>query len=279
MVVKKEKRLCPVDCQDCIHKIMQIIGVVLVVLALFLLVKTYGAFKENSFIGQDIYPQNTISVIGEGEVSAAPDIANFSFSVKEEAKTVEQAQTKATEKMNMALSFLNKVGVNESEIKTTGYNIYPRYEWWSKEVECEKDFCPPVDRQKVLVAYEVSQNILVKLKDIDKAGEVLAGIGSLEVTNVSGLSFDIDKKDELEREARQIAIEEAKSKAKELVKDLGVSLGRMVSYSSNEGRVYPQYAMMEKSMVYGMEDGIIVPEIPVGENEIKSTVYITYEIK
>jgi len=278
-MVKKENKICPESYQDCLHRILKVIAFVLIVLALFLLVKTYGALKTNTFIGQDIIARNTISVTGEGEVSAVPDIANFSFSVKEEAKTVEEAQIKATEKMNKALNFLNEVGINESEIKTTGYSIYPRYEWWSKEVQCLVAPCPPVDRQRILVAYEVSQNISVELKDIDNAGKVLAGIGSLEVTNVSGLNFDIDEKDKLKREARQIAIDEAKSKAKELAKDLGVKLVRIVSYSSDDGNHRYAYPMMEKSM-FGMGGSdMAIPEIPVGENEIKSTVYITYEIK
>jgi len=197
----------------------------------------------------------------------------------EEAKTVEQAQSKATEKMNAVLDFLNKEGINQTEIKTTGYNIYPRYEWWNKEVSCEEGLCPPTDRQRVLVAYEVSQNISIELKDIASAGKILAGIGSMEVSNVSGLSFDIDEKEDLQREARQEAIKKAQIKAKELAKDLGVKLGRMISYSTNEGNDYPRYAVMEKSMAYGMGGDMAVPEIPVGENEIKITIYMTYEIK
>ncbi|MCK5021903.1 MAG: SIMPL domain-containing protein [Candidatus Pacebacteria bacterium] len=274
-----KKSLKDICLGDYAEKLMKITALVLVVLTLFLLAKTYGVIKANKFIGQEIMARNTISVTGEGEVSAVPDIAKFSFTVKEESKTVEEAQAKVTEKMNKVLAFLKESKISDKNIKTTGYNIYPRYEWWSKEIICEGGLCPPTDRQRVLIAYEVSQNISVELKDIDKAGEILAGIGSLEVTNVSGLNFDIDNKDELEREARQIAIEEAKNKAKELAKDLGVKLVRIISYSSNEGNIYPQYAVMEKSMAYGMGGDSFVPEIPVGENEIKSTIYITYEIK
>jgi len=277
--MEEEKNMCCLgSCEDCLHKLMKVVGLVLIVLALFLFVKTYGALKENKFIGQDIMARNTITVTGEGEVSAVPDIANFSFSVKEEAKTVEQAQEKATEKMNAVLAFLNEKNINEKDIKTTGYNIYPRYEWWTKEVRCFADSCPPQNKERTLVAYEVSQNISIELKDITIAGEVLAGVGSFEVSNISGLSFDIDEKDELEREARQEAIDKAKSKAKELAKDLGVKLVRITSYSTDSGNNYPRYEMMVKSVSFDSVGGT-TPEIPVGENEIKTTVHITYEIK
>ena len=261
------------------HKetVAKALSVFLMVLAVFFLVKTYGVLKENKFIGQDIVAQNTISVSGEGEVSAVPDIAKFSFTVKEEAKTVSMAQKKATEKMNNAIDFLKKSGVEEKNIKTTGYNIYPRYEWQNKA----SSNYPHPDKKRVLIGYEVSQNISVKLKDIDKAGEILAGIGSLEVTNVSGLNFEIDDEDALKRQARKQAIEKAKTKAKELAKDLGVNLVRIVNYSSSEGNLYSRYGVMEMTKASGidMANEIPSPEIPIGENEIKITVNITYEIK
>ena len=67
-------------CNLC-HKGLMVKSLVvfLAVLSVFFLVKIYGSIKENGFIGQDIYPQTTISVTGEGEISAVPDIATFSF--------------------------------------------------------------------------------------------------------------------------------------------------------------------------------------------------------
>jgi len=276
MEQEKMSNVCSL-CQK--GSVVKLVSTFLIILCLFFLVKTYGSLKENKFIGQDIVARNTIQVQGEGEVSAIPDIAKFSFFVKEEALTVSEAQAVVAEKMNSVLDFLKQSKVDEKNIKTTGYNIYPRYEWQSEKIACYGSNCPTPDRERVLVGYEVSQNISVRLDDIDKAGEILSGIGSLEVTNVSGLSFEIDDEDDLKRQARKEAIEEAQDKAKQLAKDLGVSLVRIVNYSSSEGDTYRQYAVMEKSMAYGMGGDTAVPEIPVGENEIKMSVYLTYEIK
>ncbi|MFH1402274.1 MAG: SIMPL domain-containing protein [Patescibacteria group bacterium] len=260
--------------------IIKLLAVFLATLVIFFLAKTYGVVKENKFIGQDIMAQNTITVTGEGEVSAIPDIAKFSFSVVEEAETVENAQRLATEKMNKVLEFLKNSGVEDKDIKTTDYNIYPRYEWWTKEMACLSLNCPTPDRERKLVAYVVSQNISARLKKTDMAGEILAGIGALGVSNVSGLNFEIDAKDALERQARQNAIDEAQEKAEQLAKDLGVNLVRIVSFSESGGNNYPSYAVMKESlMMGGGVSATAIPEIPIGENEIKATVYITYEIK
>ena len=266
-------------CDLCHHgSIAKLLALFLGILSLFFLVKTYGTLKENSFVGQDIYPQTTINVHGEGEISAVPDIANFSFSVTDEQLTVKEAQQNVNGVMASVVSYLEEADVDKKNIKTNGYNIYPRYEWKNLSDTYYSLNSSLVNKERVLVGYEVSQNVVVKLEDIDKAGEILSGIGPLEVTNISGLTFDIDNKDELKRQARQDAIEDAKDKANQLAKDLGIDLVRMISYSSNDGNNYPVYS---KDRAYAVNESSMgsAVVVPVGENEIKVNVNLTYEIK
>jgi len=277
MEQEKTNNFCGL-CQG--SSITKLLSLFLAILSVFFLVKIYGSLKENSFIGQDIYPQTTISVTGEGEMSAVPDVATFSFSIVKEDLVVKTAQQKVDTIMASVLDYLKKAGVEEKDIKTISYNIYPRYEWKNTGAACYGTYCPIPEQTRELVGYEVSQNVSVKLKDIDKAGEILSSIGGLGVTNVSGLNFEIDDEEELKRGAREMAIQEAKEKAQKLAKDLDVKLVRIVSYSSNEGNEYPDYAKNETA--YGLGSGAVAPmtaSIPVGEDEIKVIVYLTYEIK
>lgn len=247
---------------------------VLLLLSVFLLTKTFTEIKSYRFIGGGVPISNTITVSGEGEVFAVADIASFNFSVVEEAKTVVQAQETATKKINIALALLDKAGVEDKDIKTTAYNIYPKYEY--KRSICTEFNCPPSKRE--LIGYEVNQSISVKIRDIEKAGEVLAEIGSIGISNVSGLNFTIDDEDELLREARKQAIDDAQDKAKELAKDLNVKLVRVVNFNESGGQpVYARFATLESKAFDGV--GGAVPEIPVGENKITSRVNITYEIR
>lgn len=249
---------------------------VLIFLAGFLFVKMVGEIKAYKFIGGGVSISNTITVSGNGEATAPADIANFSFSVVEEDDTVAKAQNTASEKINTALALLKKKGVDEKDIKTSGYNVYPQYDW-VREI-CAVGFSCPGGKQ-VLRGYQVNQTISVRVRNIDDAGEILAEIGNIGVSNISGLTFTIDNQDDLEREARKDAIKKAKDKAKQLARDLGVSLVRVVSFSEGGG-YYPQRfgtVMMESTKI----DMAIatVPEIPVGENTVTSNVSITYEIR
>ncbi len=225
-----------------------------------------GDFRNNNL------QKDTITVSGKGEVVVTPDIATVSFGVTAENLDVAKAQTEATTKMNGIIDLLKSKGVNEKDIKLTNYNIYPRYDY------TQTTAIYPYTGKQVLAAYVVSQTVEVKIRDISKAGEILSGVGTLKVTDVSGLNFTVDKEDAVKDEARALAITDAKDQAKILAKNLGVRLVKITAFS--EGGNYPVYAM-NKSMALGMggADAAIAPQVPMGENKITSNVSITYEIR
>jgi len=261
------------------QRIKKSIVITLALLSLFLAAKFIGEVKAFRFIGSYPQGQSIISVSGKGEVVGIPDIALFSFSVTEESLVVKEAQDEAAKQINAVLDYLKKSGVAEKDITTSGYNIYPRYEYGTKAVALPGYYPVPQPAGKqTLAAYVVSQSVMVKVRALGNAGKLLAGIGELGATNVSGLSFDFDKRDELVREARDKAIKDARGEAAKLAKSLGVRLVRIISY--NEGGGYPlYYAKAEAAFGRGGDMAPTAPEIPVGEDKIVSTVSITYEIK
>src|SRR3989344_5416938 len=257
-------------------KLMMTLVAVGVVLALFLAVKTLEEIKGYGLIGKDIPAQTTISVSGKGEITVIPDIATVSFSVITEGTVVSDAQESATKKMNAAIVAVRGFGVEEKDIKTTGYNISPRYEYSKIGVPCTEWGCPP--GKQILTGYQVSQNVSVKIRKIADAGKILSKLGETGVSDISGLTFSIDKEDVAKNDARGKAIDDAQAKAKVLAKQLGVSLVRIVSFS--ESGNYPIYYAKGAALGMGGSDASApVPEIPAGENTITSNVIITYEIR
>ncbi|TSC57058.1 MAG: hypothetical protein Greene041679_471 [Parcubacteria group bacterium Greene0416_79] len=259
-------------------KIKKSIVITLALLSLFLLAKFVGEVKAFRFIGSYPQGQSIISVSGKGEVVGVPDIATFSFSVTDESLVVKEAQDEAAKTTNAILAYLKENGVAEKDIKTSGYNLYPRYEY-AKAAVAPAYYPVPQEGKRELVAYVVTQSVSVKVRDLGSAGKLLAGIGEIGATDVSGLSFDFDKRDELVREARDKAIKDARGEAGKLAQSLGVDLVRIISYS--EGGYYPMYgkAMMAEAYGRGGDGAPVAPEIPVGEDKIVSTVSVTYEIK
>ena len=257
------------------QKIKKSVIITLALLSLFLLAETVGEVKSYRYIGSYPSSPSSINVSGKGEVVGIPDIATFSFSVTEESLVVSEAQTESARKVNAILDYLKQNGVAEKDIKTSGYNIYPRYEY--PAISSAYYPVPPSGKQ-TLAAYVVTQSVAVKIRDLGSAGKLLGGIGELGATDISGLSFDFDKRDELVKEARDKAIKEAREEAAKLAKALGVQLVRITSYS--EGGYYPMYGKTMMAEAYGRGgDMAVAPEIPVGEDKITSNVTIMYEVK
>lgn len=262
--------------------IWKIAGAVGALLVIFLAVLSIKELKSIAYVGKDTPIMNSISVSGKGETVAIPDVATFSFGVTETAKTVSLAQTSATEKTNSALKVVRDLGVADKDIKTLSYWISPHYEY-QKSIcptvySAGESYCPP--SRSVLTGYDVGQTIQVKIRDIDKAGDILSAIGTVKVNNVSGLNFSVDDIESVKAEARDKAIENAKTKAQELAKQLGVKLGKIISFYESGDDPYYAYGKGGDSRIMTLEAAAAPsPEVPAGEQEIVSNVSIVYEIK
>ncbi len=256
--------------------------VVLILLAVFLAAHTLGALKGLSYIGADVPPMNTITVEGDGEVMAIPDIASFTFSIVEKAKTVAIAQEAATKKMQAVQDYLKEQDIDEKDIKTTSYSVYPQYEWSAAACPAMVGaYCPP--GKQVLTGYEVRQSVEVKVRKTDQAGDLLSGVGEKGASELSGLTFEVDEDDTLRNQAREEAIDEAKEKAEALADQLGVRLVRIVSFSENPyGYPDPYYGYGKGGVAMearAMDTAAPAVPTPSGENKYTSNVMITYEIR
>ncbi|MBP6912029.1 MAG: SIMPL domain-containing protein [Candidatus Pacebacteria bacterium] len=249
-------------------RLIKMAGFLFIILSLFFIVKIVMVAKE---IGNVDNSYNTISVNGTGEVYAVPDTAMFSFTIRTNATDVAVAQNDATEKVNTALEAIRTLGVEDKDIKTTYYNVQPKYKygyyaWGVKE--------------NPITGYEVSQTTEVKISDTDKTGEFIAKLAELGITETTGPNFTVADEKSLQAEARKEAIDDAREKAESLATDLGVRLVRITSYYDNKDNGYPGvplYGTMDAGMM--TKSAVSTPEISTGENKITSQVTITYEIR
>jgi uncharacterized protein len=256
-------------------------SILLIALTLLVLVKVASGVHAYQYIGQDPTQVATISVSGDADRYAPPDIADISYSVEHLAKTAKEAKDVVAKNTSVLSDFLKTSGVDKKDIQTSGFNLYPEYDYVQAQmIACTPTYCPPQPPGKqVLKGYRVSESFDVKIRDIDKAADILSGLAEKGATNVSGLSFRVENQDSIIADARGEAIAEAKGKAETLAKQLGVSIVRVQGYS--EGYNYP-YAYgrggMEKTMALSADAGSPSPAIEPGQEKISSSVTITYVV-
>ncbi len=218
----------------------------------------------------------TITVTGEGKASAIPDIATLTFTVREVAKTVPLAQKAVETKVALAKTALGGMSIADKDITTLSYTVNPHYD---NQVQgyCNGYTCPPTT--SVITGYEVAETIQVKVRKIDDAGAVLAKIGDVNITEVSGPDFTVDDMDAITASAKALAVKDAKAKADVIAKSLGVSLGDIVGYNENTKGYYPPMAFSAKAEGMGAVTSLDTVSLPQGETITKEDVSITYEIR
>jgi hypothetical protein len=206
-----------------------------------------------------------LSVSGEGRASAAPDVAVLGLGVSAKAATVKEANSQAQEAMSDLLDSLEDNGVQEKDIQTRQFSVYPEYDYRNKE--------------QVLTGYRVTHMLQVKVRDVDKAGEVIddAVEAGGDLLQVQSISFTIDDTTALRSEAREEAVTNAQAKAEELATLAGVSLGKPTYITESISTPYPE-PYYDRGLGYEME-AVPATEISPGELEVVVTVHMTYAIE
>jgi len=251
---------CKIDNKICITVFLTILGIFLVALIISTGLDIQSKIQET---------ENTITFSDTGTIYAKPDLAVATASVISEDTTVAGALSANAKKMNAVIAAEKAEGVEEKDLKTTSFNISPRYEW--------RDQTYYYSGVRVLVGYEVSQSLQIKIRDLEKVGTIIQKATDEGANEISNLQFTIDNEDELKKQAREQAIGKAKSKAEELANELGIRLVGISNFS--ETGVTPYYYDLEKAAVPAGLGGGETLQIETGENKIEVTVYITYKIK
>ncbi len=213
--------------------------------------------------------QDRFSVNGSGIVYAKADIANITVGLKTGIKkSAAEATADSTEKMNRIIKSLNDLSIEEKDIKTSDYILNPVYNWFD-------------GKGQVLQGYEVTQNVSVKVRDLAKIGDVIAKTTEQGANQIGNVSFTIDDEYELKNEARELAIQKAKEKARLIAEQTGMKLGEVKSVYENAdiSSPIPMYANAKMDLEVSNQAALAIPSIQTGQNEIKVEVTLVYEVK
>lgn len=253
----------------------QIITSLLSILVFFALL--FGFTKLLGPIPFDINSVTTsksdaFSVSGEGKVDVKPDSATVRLGVVARGASAEGAKASLNTNINKVIEAIKVLGVDEKDIKTENFNIYPEY-GNLKPLPAE---VPVLDQDRI-TAYSANTNISVTVKSEDLANKIV-DIGVENGANqVGGVEFKVKDKSTALNSARELAVEDARKKAEDASRIAGFKLGKVINYSETEGGVYPRVFMSAaKDTAQG---GGEPTRVQPGENEIMVTVTLSYEIR
>ena len=218
--------------------------------------------------GEEKATERSITVSGEGTVSAKPDIATLSLGVQTTGDTARDALALNSEEMNGVIAALLQAGIGEDDIQTTGLNIYPVYD--NRPVE------PGGTRE--VVGYRATNNVTITVHDIALAGTVLDVAVTAGANVASGIQFGLSDLNAIIDQALVASVENARAKAQVIADALGVTVGEPLV-------IIQEYIERPQANVYlaraeaAFDAGGFSPPVQGGSMSVTAYLRITFAIE
>lgn len=200
--------------------------------------------------------EKLVTVTGEATVAVAPDTAMIRLGVGTQEKTAREASEANAKQMTAVLAAIKDTGVADRDIQTSRLSLQPQYD-------------PNKSGTARLTGFQASNQVTVRIRDIDKLPTVLDRAITAGANEMSGIEFVVSEQSKLLDQARDDAIADTRRKADLYAKAAGAKLGRVVSITE-EGSAPPPRP------IQALRAGA-VPIAP-GEQTLRAIVTVSYEL-
>lgn len=187
----------------------------------------------NSVGAQEVLA-GTVTVTGNGSVKVKPDMATFTIGADVTMDSVPEALEESNEKLTAIVAAVTALGIDAEDIQTANFSVYAVRDYNQPATET----VPPV------IGYTVSNQISVTVRDLkwdgalpsDRLGDVIGAAVEAGATDIYSVGFSVADPTLAEREARDLAVQNAGERAAQLAGSAGKSAGEVVVIS--EGVTY-----------------------------------------
>lgn len=160
-----------------------------------------------------------LTVTGEGRTQAPPDMATMMLGVVSEAETAGAALAANSQSMAAIVERLRSEGIEPRDLQTSNFSVQPRYSQPPRDHDGSQPFEPRI------IGYSVSNDLTLRVRELERVGELLDIVVTLGANSISGPSFTLEDPTALEDEARRAAVRDAMRKAQLYAGAAGVTLG------------------------------------------------------
>ncbi len=206
-----------------------------------------------------------LSVTGEGKVSVTPDIAVMYLSVITRDLSVNKAWDDNNAKTDAAIAAIKAQGVKDADIRSD-FSLYQQEKY------------DPTGQPTGEITYIVTHTLTVTARDLTKLGAILAAGQGAGVNSVGGITFTLEDPTSAISQARALAVANARARADEIAKGLGVKVGKVLTVNEYGASVPLPMDKINQYGIGGGGGGSSVP-IQVGTWEVSMTISVVFEIE
>ena len=215
--------------------------------------------------GQAAAQQAGIWVSGEGKLTLDPDLVMLNVGVESLEDTVSEANAAASKAMADVMAALKARDIEDKDIQTSRFNIYPQYDYRSDK--------------PTLTGYNVRNTVSVKIRDLENVGALIDEVVTAggDSIRIDGISFTVEDPDAHMAELRELAVADAQGKAEHMAELAGVLLGGLTYLAEGGAPSYPEpYPTAARAFAL---EASVAPSISPGEVELSLTVQAAFAIR
>jgi uncharacterized protein len=209
---------------------------------------------------------HTVTVSGNGQVSAFPDQAVITIGVQSSAATAAAALDANAKQMQDILARLRADGVPDSAVETTNVTVYG-YPLYDQKTGTQTG-----------TSYQASNSVQVTLTDFTAIGSVFAAAAEAGANNLSGPAWQLSDNTNAQTQALAQASAQARAKAEAFAAANGVTLGDVLVLTEGYTPVY-YYGGMAAATTTTAAAAVSPPPINPQNLDIYITVTITYQLE
>lgn len=210
-----------------------------------------------------------ISVTGSAVRAVDPNMVNLQVDIWSRSPKAKSAQEAVAKEYARIKSSLERHKIKKEDIETTAYNLTPEMDYSAK------GGARPI-------GYRVSHILQVTHRKIDEVGalvDILSSASKIESggVNIQNMSWDYDKREEVQLSLIAEAVKDAKKKADELAKASNVKIKgphRISTYNQDSPIIDPR-KMRSEAMLASSAD----TEMSTGTIKIRVQVQADYSIQ
>jgi len=234
---------------------MSIVQIGMVAALLAAAVAFAGAGRPGSAQGSTSAPTHGVTVTGTASDSSVPDRASFAFGVSTNGATASHASAENARKAREVIAALLGSGIAKADVQTEDVSVGPS---WNDEGRP--------------AGFTAHSSIVVKIRNIARAGAIVDVAVAAGATESSGPSFDRSDRDELYRSALRRAFADARAKALTLASEAGASLGPVLRIEES--------SVPESPVPYEARAALDSVRNPVepGTEEVQATISVTFSL-
>ena len=212
-------------------------------------------------------PLRTISVGGVGSAVATPDEAQVSLSIQVRDTQLETARIEVIAVTQRVLSLATDLGLADTQVRSTGTNVRPEYQYNQKL------------RRQELIGYFVSRRIEIHLKNLELLGALIEQATDAGVNQISPPQLKYSGSRELRRTALEAAAKDAEANARALAETLGAKLGAVQQITDSQA-VTPQRYRQERMMAMSTSaEGAAADTYSSGEIRVDAQTRVTFRLE